>query len=286
MIDSFVLLTPIIMIAVVSLVVFVGCDVVFGLDRPEPGTPLLIANAGDDQVDLQWGIDEAAYEFIIKRGLEPGGETPYDTQTYGKYTYRDTDVTNGIPYYYLVSAMGEEGETPDSNEVSAIPGVAASATFLVEKMRGTVANVTGLFGMAITVGGRPLKVTELGRIFITDNNIGNSGDHILKVLDATNNQQVGAAIVVSMTGVANGQFKYGPVPDQNSIVLLPGAKYYVLSQEANPGDKFLNHNTTVTVNNPADAVVDGAARSNGPTYIMDATGQVSYGLVNFRYQVQ
>src|SRR5205807_1857669 len=37
-------------------------------------------------------------------------------------TYTDTAVTNGVTYYYQVSAVNAAGEGPRSNEASATPG--------------------------------------------------------------------------------------------------------------------------------------------------------------------
>ena len=290
MIDSFVLLTPLLMLGVVAVLAFVGCDRVFGLDRPEPTTPVLNAEAGDGRVDLTWDVNPNAYEFHVKRSETSGiyGDEPLAVVQNGIYKYPDFDVTNGVPYYYVVTAIGEEGETEPSNEEPATPGVAASTEFLKMDMAGTPANAAGTFGVAIQVGASNLKIKELGRIFLPNNN----GDHIMrvfKVIDAATVMQVGNAVVVSMMGGSPGVFQYTAVPDPG-IILEAGVEYYIVSQEMNPGDQFYNHNTTVELTESAAltgaGTVTGAARQNGATYIRDADGQVSYGIVNLKYQLQ
>lgn len=280
MIDTFVLLTPIIMIGVVSLVVFVGCDIVFDLDRVEPKTPLLNAEPGDGRVDLEWANNPAAGEFRVKRGETAGTHELLATVNAGLYTYPDINVINGTTYYYVVSAMGEEGETPDSNEEAATPSSQASTEFVTGHTPGTLATAAGIYGMVVKVGAASLKVRELGRLAVA----GNTQTHIVKVVDEATGADFGNPLAVSMTGVPEGEFKYAAVPDQTPIVLQANSTYYVVSQESNPGDQFLNHTTAVTTTSAA--TVTGAVRNTTGSYLMDATGAVSYGLVNLKYQIQ
>src|SRR5215208_5273205 len=72
MIDSFVILTPILMIPVVALVCFVGCDLVFPLRDPQPkaGPPPtnLIGAAGNNKAALSGDVYPDAVKFSVKRG--------------------------------------------------------------------------------------------------------------------------------------------------------------------------------------------------------------------------
>src|SRR5437867_4444093 len=91
-----------------------------------PGAPQgLVATAGDATVTLTWSAPSSnggspITNYRIYRGTASGGETL--KATIGNVlTYTDTTVTNGVTYYYQVSAMNGAGEGPRSNEASATP---------------------------------------------------------------------------------------------------------------------------------------------------------------------
>jgi polygalacturonase len=97
--------------------------VVSPLFTPPPDAPAnLAAIAGDGTVGLTWSPSATATNYFVKRAVASGG--PYTTNAVGAVTsYSDTDVTNGVTYYYLVSAVNAGGEGADSSEVSATPQV-------------------------------------------------------------------------------------------------------------------------------------------------------------------
>jgi hypothetical protein len=88
-----------------------------------PGVPTnLTATAGESQVTLSWTAVDGAMDYNVKRSTTAGG--PYTTiATNVTYTtFVDTTVTNGITYYYVVTAVNSSGiESANSNEASAIP---------------------------------------------------------------------------------------------------------------------------------------------------------------------
>src|SRR5205809_158605 len=91
-----------------------------------PGAPQgLVATAGDATVTLTWSAPSSnggspITNYRIYRGTSSNGETL--KATIGNVlTYTDTSVTNGVTYYYQVSAMNGAGEGPRSNEASATP---------------------------------------------------------------------------------------------------------------------------------------------------------------------
>jgi kumamolisin len=83
----------------------------------------LVASAGNGTVMLTWNASSGASSYNVYRGTAKGGEntsTPIMsgiTQT----TYTDTNVTNGVTYYYEVSAINSIGPSVLSAEVSATP---------------------------------------------------------------------------------------------------------------------------------------------------------------------
>src|SRR5262249_60611756 len=85
----------------------------------------LAATAGNGQVALAWPGSGRAKGYHVKRANVSGG--PYVTVACPTTTsYVDTGVTNGTPYYYVVSAWfsgnpNAGGESADSSEASATP---------------------------------------------------------------------------------------------------------------------------------------------------------------------
>jgi len=109
---------------------------VIGLFSPTAPTNLS-ATSGDAQVSLSWDPVTGTDSYTVKRADTTGG--PYTTvaSSITETTYTDTDLTNGITYYYVVSATNSGGESADSNEASATPQEAAP---------GAPANLTATAG--------------------------------------------------------------------------------------------------------------------------------------------
>jgi subtilase family serine protease len=88
-----------------------------------PATPTnLAASAGDGSVTLNWTASSGATSYNLYRSTTSGGEgsTPIKTGI-ASTTYIDNTVTNGVTYYYKVSASNNEGTSGFSNEASATP---------------------------------------------------------------------------------------------------------------------------------------------------------------------
>jgi len=98
---------------------------------PPPSPPSapqnLAATAGNAQVGLTWQAPASnggspITNYRIYRGTSSNGETLLATIG-NVLTYTDTAVTNGVAYYYQVSAVNAAGEGPRSNEASATPSL-------------------------------------------------------------------------------------------------------------------------------------------------------------------
>lgn len=81
----------------------------------------LKAIPGSGKVQLNWEVATGALTYQVKRSTTSGG--PYELIATGvqETAYIDDTVTNGITYYYVVTAVGEHGESGPSNEVVVIP---------------------------------------------------------------------------------------------------------------------------------------------------------------------
>ncbi len=95
-----------------------------------PPTPTAFtATAGNAQIILAWTASTGAASYHLKRATTTGG--PY-TQIANPTatTYTDTGLTNGTPYYYVVSAANSAGESANSAQASATP-IATTASVTV-----------------------------------------------------------------------------------------------------------------------------------------------------------
>ncbi len=91
-----------------------------------PGPPLGVSvQTGDRQIELTWlaPIDDggsAITHYTIYRATTPNDEA-FLVAVGSGLSYTDTGVTNGVTYYYIVSASNSLGEGPMSSEVSGTP---------------------------------------------------------------------------------------------------------------------------------------------------------------------
>ncbi|WP_371374322.1 fibronectin type III domain-containing protein [Sporomusa aerivorans] len=100
-------------------------------------TPMnLIAIAGDAQVTLTWATITGAISYNIKRATTSGGEYATIASGVTDASYIDTNVENGITYYYVVSVVTENGEGTSSNEASATPVEEGRVLLVIEMVNG------------------------------------------------------------------------------------------------------------------------------------------------------
>ncbi|MDB6019426.1 MAG: Glucan endo,3-beta-D-glucosidase [Pedosphaera sp.] len=92
--------------------------------QPTPGLPAtptgLTANAvSSSQINLAWTASSGATSYNVKRATVSGG--PYSTVAPGvtSTSYSDTGLTASQTYFYVVSAVNANGETPNSSEANA-----------------------------------------------------------------------------------------------------------------------------------------------------------------------
>lgn len=87
-----------------------------------PGAPSASALGANTTVGIDWpslpGATSYRVYWSLTPGVTPGTGQPIDTDRPG-VVHRE--LTNGTPYYYVVTAVGSEGEGPASTEVSATP---------------------------------------------------------------------------------------------------------------------------------------------------------------------
>jgi mannan endo-1,4-beta-mannosidase len=87
-----------------------------------PAAPAgLTATAGNAQVSLRWNASTGATSYNVKRSTTNGG--PYTNVATGvtATSFTNTALTNGTPYFYVVSAVNANGESQNSTQASATP---------------------------------------------------------------------------------------------------------------------------------------------------------------------
>lgn len=128
-----------------------------GLSLPSAPRNLL-AIPGNAKARLTWDPPasnggSAVARYVIYRGTMSGGETNL-TMIGGVLEYQDTGLTNGVTYFYQVSAVNAVGEGPRSLEVSAAPRVILPECFIWNPVNGST--VSGTYTVAGTSATRDL----------------------------------------------------------------------------------------------------------------------------------
>jgi len=90
----------------------------FTMENLEPN---LTATGSTSKIDLTWDAVDKATSYTIKRSTTGGGSYTTIASDIAETSYTDTDVTSGITYYYIVTAVNTGTEITDSNEASAEP---------------------------------------------------------------------------------------------------------------------------------------------------------------------
>jgi aryl-phospho-beta-D-glucosidase BglC (GH1 family) len=91
----------------------------------QPGIPRGLANgfqaaAGNQEIALNWVTSPTATSYNVKRSITNGG--PYTTiASPTALGFLDTGLSNGLTYYYAVSAVNSNGESANSAQASATP---------------------------------------------------------------------------------------------------------------------------------------------------------------------
>lgn len=97
--------------------------------KSTPSAPVLqTAGVGDGYVNLTWSPAAGATSYKVYRGTTSGfsvTDAVYDTVSGSVYGYNATGLTNGTTYYFVVKASNANGDSENSNEVSATPKAAA-----------------------------------------------------------------------------------------------------------------------------------------------------------------
>ena len=179
---------------------------------PPPSPPSaptnLVATGGNAQVGLTWQIPASnggsqITNYRVYRGTTSGGET--FLATLGVVTsYTDTSVTNGVTYYYQVSAVNNVGEGARSNEATATPSAPAGPPSAPQGVvaTGGVGTVTLAWSPPSSNGGSPVTNYRIYR------GTSSNGETVVTT--------IGNVLTYTDTAVTNGVTYYYQVSAVNS----------------------------------------------------------------------
>ena len=115
-----------------------------GTGTAPPAPTGLNATGGNGSVSLTWNASAGATSYSVYRGTAPGAEGSTAIGTSASNSFTDTAVTNGIKYYYTVTASNTAGASLKSNEASATPtGSGGSGGLLSQGQPATASSVQG-----------------------------------------------------------------------------------------------------------------------------------------------
>ena len=108
--------------------------------KPEPPTLVEVITVGNQTLTLKWSAptNNGGYpiiEYRIYRATTSGG--PYSKITnVSAMQYTDSGLTNGQVYYYVITAVNQEGESTYSAEINGTPMTVPEAPKLTEIIAG------------------------------------------------------------------------------------------------------------------------------------------------------
>jgi len=231
----------------------------------------LTAVPGSGRVTLSWNVSFGATGYNVSRSSVTGGPYTLIAQT-SSASFTNTGLTNGIPYYFVVSATNGTGASATSPQVAATPECFDPATPLGLAATGQgsgivlqwlpVANAQNYtINRALALGGPYFPIaTELTRTNYTDGSVVNGTVYFYTVrafnsCGASANSSVASAplvfvapivsssnIVLGGWGGAAGQTYY--IRSSTNLASPPGQWSFVATNTFGPGGSFGITNAT------------------------------------------
>jgi len=139
-----------------------------------PGTPGgITATASDKTIKISWDAVPNALQYNIYLAGEPGvqprnywklnnGSTYITTDL----SYINTELENGVSYYFVVTAVNNKGESPMSTQITATPKPIARATLDAPKPHVPAGLVATAQSNQVTLSWEPVKGASQYNIYM------------------------------------------------------------------------------------------------------------------------
>jgi len=122
-----------------------------GTGTPPSAPTGVNAIGGDNQITIYWDPVEGALGYNIYWNITGGVTTADEAIGSSTTLFTHTDITNGMNYYYAVTAINEYGESNLSAEVSAMPGI--PFTHALQKIVAFDPGANDWFGQSVSISG-------------------------------------------------------------------------------------------------------------------------------------
>ena len=246
------------------------------VSAPATLTATAVANA----INLSWAAVGGATGYRIFRGETSGG--PYGTivTNNASTSYSDTSISNGITYYYIVTALVGGNQSPRSPEASAVGSRTMNLEFPVELTDLGLASTTSAHAFARTrtslnTTNYDGTVTYFFEAIVqnTDSSskavtLLNSSDAIVATLNIPSGTGVPTRVRASFTPTAGSNNYRVQLPATSSAGLLEVASARILINQINA--------TKTKIYHPLLAASTGAVSSDSDGFV-DSTTAATYG---------
>ena len=176
---------------------------------PAPSKPAgVTVSGGDTQATVSWTAVTGATSYNIYYGTSAGVTTATGTKVANATNPQTvTALTNGTPYYFVVTAVNAGGESAVSSEKTATPAAAPQPPG--------------------SPTGRVVTSTVAGQITVTWNQVAGATSYKVYYLQASSTPTKAAVLATTPAT--------GATPPLNVTGLTSGATYYVLVTAVNAG---------------------------------------------------
>ncbi len=257
--------------------------------------------AGNAQISLSWSApsydgNSPITSYSIYRGTSAGTETYLASAS--DVNYIDTSVTNGLTYYYAVTAINVIGESSRSNEVYATPSAPASVLVISNFPSSVNAGTSQSFTLTAKDANGNIATGYLGTVHFTSSDgqavlpanyafvSTDKGVHVFSAtLNTVGTQSITATDTVtsSITGTQSG-ITVNAVKSLNVIVSTSKSSYSrgstvpitVTVKDSSSGALLQGASVKVNVVNPRGSTMATLTASTGS----NGQAQFNYRLAN------
>jgi hypothetical protein len=276
----FLLLAPVILLAMVALLGFVGCTFQPGSASTPVDPPTnLTAVGGDSWVQLAWDAYPNATDFVVSRGVAAGAYTDTFDLMSSMNSYLDLTVTDGTTYHYAVEVTTADGTSGNSNDAAATPG----AITYVQKAEIDVQTA----GTTVTSNVFPAPLTAGNLIVVwVWYKVGAAPSHVMQITDTVGNQYLLAIGPTLGAGVQAGfqqEIWYAKNINGGTGVKVTAIFSANTTERAIGAHEYANADKNQPlVNTPVGMAGNGANATLGP--IMTTLARIIFAAVVFQGQ--